>query len=213
MDYNYNYIVIEGNIGAGKTSLVTRIGEELKAKIILERFADNPFLPKFYSDPERYSFPVELSFLADRYHQLKEELSTRNIFSSLIIADYYFSKSLIFASNTLKEDEYNLYRQIYNIIHRHFPLPDLYVYLHLPVDRLLNNIRRRGREYEQTITEEYLIRLQIKYFEYFKVQKDMKILIIDIANIDFVNNPEDYLILRNYILNVKHLMGINRIIL
>ena len=209
----YNYFVIEGNIGAGKTSLVTRLGEELKAKIILERFADNPFLPKFYSDPDRYSFPVELSFLADRYHQLKEELSTRNIFSSLIIADYYFSKSLIFASNTLKQDEYNLYRQIYNIIHRHFPLPDLYIYLHLPVDRLLSHIRKRDRDYEQTITAEYLMKLQTKYFEYFKVQRDMKILIIDISNIDFVNNLNDYLIIRDYILNEKHLAGINRIIL
>ena len=210
---DFNYIVIEGNIGAGKTSLVKLLGGELKAKIILERFAENPFLPKFYYDPERYSFPVELSFLADRYHQLKDELSNRNIFSSLLIADYYFSKSLIFASNTLKTDEYNLYRQIYNIIHRHFPLPDLYVYLHLPVDRLLANIRRRGRDYEQKITEEYLIKVQMKYFEYFKVQKDQKILIIDISNIDFVNNSEDYCNIRDYILKGKHLIGINRIIL
>jgi deoxyadenosine/deoxycytidine kinase len=210
---DYNYIAVEGNIGAGKTSLVKLLGEELKAKIILERFAENPFLSKFYSDPERYSFPVELSFLADRYYQLKAELSTRNIFSSVLIADYYFSKSLIFASNTLKPDEYNLYRQIYNIIHRHFPLPDLYVYLHVPVDRLLKHIRKRGRDFEQSITEEYLIKLQMKYFEHLKVQKDLKILLIDISNIDFVNNSDDYCKIRDYIIKGEHLTGINRIIL
>jgi deoxyguanosine kinase len=210
---DYNYIVIEGNIGVGKTSLATRIADELKAKLILERFAENPFLPKFYSDPERYSFSVELSFLADRYHQLKKELSTRNIFSPVIIADYYFSKSLIFASITLKEDEYNLYRQIYNIIHRHFPSPDLYVYLHLPVEKLLSQIRKRGRVFEQTITADYLNKLQKGYFDYFNVQRDMKIIIIDISNIDFVNNHNDYQRISNYIVDGKHLKGINRIIL
>ena len=210
---DYNYIVIEGNIGAGKTSLVTRLADELNAKLILERFGDNPFLPKFYNDPERYSFPVELSFLADRYYQLKEELSTRNIFSPVILADYYFSKSLIFAGINLKQDEYNLYRQIYNIIHRHFPVPDLYSYLHLPVDKLMGHIRKRGRDYEQTISLDYLIKLQRGYFEYFKAQNDMIILIIDISNIDFVNNHSDYQKISDYIVNGKHLKGINRLIL
>ena len=144
-----NYIVIEGNIGAGKTSLAKRISGDFNGKLILERFADNPFLPKFYKDPERYSFPLELSFLADRYNQLKRELSDRDLFKSFTIADYYFMKSLIFARATLSDDEYNLYRQIFEIIYSTLPKPDLFVYLHVDPDNLLMNIKKRGRDYEQ----------------------------------------------------------------
>ena len=142
----YNYIAIEGNIGAGKTSLATKISEQFGAKLLLERFADNPFLPKFYANPTRYSFPLELSFLADRYQQLKEELGSIDMFSPFTIADYYFMKSLVFASSTLEEDEYNLYRQIFHIIHSSLPKPDLYVYLHVPPEKLLSNIASRGRK-------------------------------------------------------------------
>jgi len=209
----YSYIVIEGNIGAGKTTLVKKLGEEIKARIILERFAENPFLPKFYLEPDRFSFPVELSFLADRYHQLKEELSNRDIFSSVILADYYFSKSLIFASITLKDDEYMLYRQLYNIIHQHLPVPDLYVYLHLPVEKLLSNIKKRGRNYESTIEESYLLKLQNGYFEYMKTKSDMRILIIDGSNINYINNQDDYIKTKNSILNTQYPMGINRLII
>jgi len=210
---DYNYIVIEGNIGAGKTSLVKKLGEDFKAKLILERYAENPFLPKFYHEPDRYSFPVELSFLADRYHQLKEELSNRNIFSSLILADYYFAKSLIFARITLKDDEYNLYRQLYDIIHQHLPIPDLYVYLHLPVEKLKTNIKKRGRDYELKIDDEYLTSLQNGYFDYLKSQKNMKILLIDESNINYVNNENDYMKIKNSIFNTQYNEGINRIIL
>jgi len=209
----YNYIVIEGNIGAGKTSLVKKLGEDYKARIILERYAENPFLPKFYLEPERFSFPVELSFLADRYKQLKEELSNRDIFSSLIIADYYFAKSLIFARITLKDDEYKLYRQLYDIIHQHLPLPDLYVYLHLPVSRLKENIKSRGRDYELNIDESYLLQLQNGYFEYLKTKLNMSILIIDGSNINYINNQDDYIKIRNSIFNVRHSTGINRVII
>lgn len=209
----YNYIVIEGNIGAGKTSLVKKLGGEFKAKLILERFAENPFLPKFYNEPDRYSFPVELSFLADRYQQLKEELSNRNIFSSLILADYYFSKSLIFARITLKDDEYNLYRQLYDIIHQHLPVPDLYVYLHVPLEKLKSNIKIRGRDYEVNIEDSYLLKLQSGYFDYLKTQTGMRILIIDGSNINYINNEEDYVKIKNSIFNSAYSVGINRIIL
>ena len=156
MEISYNYVVIEGNIGAGKTTLATRISEQFNARLILERFADNPFLPKFYDDPEKYSFPLELSFLASRYKQLKEELVPQDLFKSFTVADYYFMKSLVFASSTLKGDEYNLYRQIYHIIYSSLPKPDIYVYLHLTTENLLRNIKKRGRNYEKTITAEYL---------------------------------------------------------
>ncbi len=209
----YNYIVIEGNIGAGKTSLVKKIAADVNAGIILERFDENPFLPKFYEDPERFSFPVELSFLADRYHQLKEELSNRQIFSSLLIADYYFSKSLIFARNTLKDDEYNLYRQLYDIIHQHLPIPDLYVYLHVPIEKLLENIKKRGRDYEQNIDESYLLQIQNGYFDYIKSKENFKILLIDGTNINYINSEQDYTRVKNCIFNKHYPIGISRVIL
>lgn len=209
----YNYIVIEGNIGAGKTSLVKKIAADINAGMILERFAENPFLPKFYEDKERYSFPVELSFLADRYQQLKEELSNRQLFSSLLIADYYFSKSLIFARNTLKDDEYNLYRQLYDIIHQHLPIPDLYVYLHVPIEKLMKNIKKRGREYEQNIEESYLLQIQNGYFDYIKSKENFKILLIDGSNINYINSEDDYIRVKNCIFNHQYPTGISRVIL
>ncbi len=209
----YKYIVIEGNIGAGKTSLVTRMAEDLKAKLILERFEDNPFLPRFYENPDRYSLTLELSFLIDRYHHLKQELCDRDIFSLIIISDYYFSKSLIFAKITLKEDEFNLFSQLYNIMHQYLPIPDLYVYLFQPVNKLRSNILKRGREYEKKISLEYLEQIQKGYFEYFKEQTNMKIVIIDLSSIDYVGIYDDYLKILNCILKKKFSQGINRIIL
>ena len=206
-----NYLVIEGNIGAGKTSLVSMLCGEMNAKGVYEKFEENPFLPRFYADPERYSFPLELSFLADRYKQHKEELTNRDIFSPLFIADYYFSKSLIFAGITLAEDEYRLYRQLYTIIHQNLPKPDLYVYLHSSVGKLLENIHTRGREYEKSIRIDYLLKLQKGYFDYMKSTPDMKILIIDIENSDFVNNKEDYVSLKNYIFEKRYKNGITRL--
>jgi deoxyadenosine/deoxycytidine kinase len=165
MKVNYNYIVIEGNIGAGKTTLAGKIAEEFNARLILEHFADNPFLPKFYADPEKYSFPLELSFLASRYRQLKEELEPRDLFSSFTVADYYFAKSLIFAASTLKGDEYNLYRQIFYIIYSSLPKPDIFVYLHLNTGRLLDKMKK-GEIYEMTINGEYLKSILECYFSF-----------------------------------------------
>jgi deoxyadenosine/deoxycytidine kinase len=206
------YLVIEGNIGAGKTSLCNKIAQQHNAKLILEQFADNPFLPKFYKNPDRYSFPLELSFLADRYNQLKKNLDNFDLFSDLVVADYFFMKSLIFSSSTLQQDEYRLYRQLFDIIYSSLPKPDLYVYLHKTVDNLINNIKLRGREYEQNISFEYLKSIENGYFTFFKQQKDLKILIIDTNNIDFVNNDKDYRMLVNTIFDENYDKGINRIV-
>jgi deoxyadenosine/deoxycytidine kinase len=192
MEVKYNYVVIEGNIGAGKTTLAGRIADDFNARLILEHFADNPFLPKFYNDPEKYSFPLELSFLASRYRQLKDELVAQDLFKSFTVADYYFMKSLVFASSTLSGDEFNLYRQIFYIIYGSLPKPDIYVYLHLNPDRLLKNIEKRGRSYEQGITREYLQTIQDSYFAFFKQNPENRYLIIDINEIDFVNNESHY---------------------
>ena len=154
------FLVIEGNIGAGKTTLSQKVAEDFNAKLILEQFADNPFLPKFYEDQDRYSFPLELSFLADRYSQIKKQVLNLDLFHSFLVADYYFAKSSIFAQNTLKDDEYRLFRQIFNIIFETMPKPDLYVYLHANTPKLLDNISKRGRNYEQRIEPAYLEKIQ-----------------------------------------------------
>ncbi len=208
-----DFIVIEGNIGAGKSSLTNLIGKEYNAQIILERFADNPFLPKFYSDKERFSFPLELSFLADRYNQLKDEITSRDLFSAFTIADYYFMKSLIFSKSTLSKDEYGLYRQLFDIIYQSVPKPDLYVYLHVNVEKLLWNIQMRGRDYEQQISGDYLQSIQDGYFDFFKKQSDQRFLIIDTNYIDFVNNKEDYQRISELILSRNYPKGITREIL
>ncbi len=205
----YNYIVIEGNIGAGKTTLASMIAKEYNAKLILERFADNPFLPKFYDDPSRYSFPLELSFLADRYRQLKEEIVEQDLFRSFTVADYYFMKSLVFSSKTLEQDEFSLYRQIFYIIYSSLPKPDLYVYLHVPPERLLKNIALRGREYEKTITADYLTGIQESYFNFFRQNPENRYLVLDVSNIDFVASHEDYERIRDTIFTSPVAQGIN----
>jgi deoxyadenosine/deoxycytidine kinase len=213
MRIKYNYVVIEGNIGAGKTTLATRISQQFNARLILERFTDNPFLPKFYSDPAKYSFPLELSFLADRYKQLKEELVVQDLFKSFTIADYYFMKSLVFAASTLTGDEYNLYRQIFYIIYGSLPRPDIYIYLHLSPDKLLRNIEKRGRSYETSITADYLRKIQDNYFAFFRQNPENKYLIIDINDLDFVENEAHYSRVVEAIFYNDYPHGLNKIIL
>ena len=207
------FLVIEGNIGAGKTTLSKKFAEEYNAKLVLEQFADNPFLPKFYNDQERYSFPLELSFLADRYSQIKKQVLNLDLFHSFLVADYYFAKSAIFAQNTLKDDEYHLFRQIFDIVFESMPKPDLYVYLHADTNQLLNNIEKRGRNYEQNIEPDYLDKIQKGYFHFLKQTSTFPILIIDINNIDFVNNPDHYQLLKDAVFNSDYKLGINRLIL
>jgi 2-amino-4-hydroxy-6-hydroxymethyldihydropteridine diphosphokinase len=192
-----NYIAIEGNIGAGKTTLATKIAEDCNGKPILERFADNPFLPKFYKDQNRYAFPLEMSFLADRYQQLSDDLAQFDLFKDFIVADYHIFKSQIFAKVTLQEDEFRLYKTMFDIMYKEMPKPDLYVYLYQNTDRLLANIKKRGRSYEQDIPTNYLEKINQGYLEYIKSQTDINALIIDISELDFVKNQEDYI----YILN------------
>jgi deoxyadenosine/deoxycytidine kinase len=213
MKIQYNYVVIEGNIGAGKTTLAERIAEQFNGRLILEHFADNPFLPKFYGDPDKYSFPLELSFLASRYKQLKEELVSQDLFKAFTVADYYFMKSLVFASSTLSGDEYNLYRQIFYIIYGSLPKPDIYVYLHLNPERLLQNIEKRGRKYEKHITKEYLSQIQESYFSFFRQNPDNKYLVIDINNIDFVADNEHYTKVIDKIFFNNYDKGLNKVIL
>ena len=208
-----NYLVIEGNIGAGKTTLAQMISKKYRAKLVLEQFADNPFLPKFYENQEQYSFPLEMAFLAERYNQLNRELSHFDLFSNFTISDYYFMKSLIFAQNTLQPDEYNLYRQFFTIIYDKMPKPDLYVYLHKDVGLLLKNIALRGRSYEANISKEYLEKIAQGYFSYFRQQNDLPILVIDTNGIDFINRPGDFEKIDIAIFEKQYEKGINRILL
>ena len=188
----FNYIAFEGNIGAGKTTLVTKIAEDFNAKTVLERFADNPFLPKFYEDQNRYAFPLEMSFLADRYKQLSDDLAQFDLFKDFIVADYHIFKSLIFAKVTLQEDEFRLYKTMFDIVYREMPKPDLYVYLYQNTERLLENIKKRGRSYEQNIPADYLDKINGGYLDYIKSQTNLNVLIIDVSDKDFVKNQEDY---------------------
>ena len=197
----YNYIAIEGNIGAGKTSLATKIADDFNAKLILERLKDNPFLPKFYDDAARYAFPLEMSFLADRYQQLVDDTTQLDLFKECVVADYDVNKSLIFAGITLPEEEYTLYKKLFQMMHKDLPKPDLYIYLYQNTERLLQNIKNRGREYEQSIQGEYLQKLNAGYLEFIKNQHSDNIRMIDISERDFVKNRSDYLSVLNEILN------------
>lgn len=189
----FKYIAIEGNIGAGKTSLAKKISIDFNSKLILERFADNPFLPKFYEDPDRYAFTLEMSFLAERYQQITDDLSQLNIFNDSIVSDYDIFKSLIFSKITLSEDEFALYRKLFFSMYKDILKPDLYIYLNQNIDRLKENIKKRGRDYEQNIDSKYLKSINSGYLDFHKTQTDLNIKIIDINNMDFVNNRIDYL--------------------
>ena len=189
---HHMHIAIAGNIGAGKTTLANMIAEDFNAKIILERFADNPFLPKFYEDNERYAFPLEMSFLADRYQQLSDDLAQFDLFKNFIVSDYYIFKSLIFAQVTLQKEEYFLYRKMFDIMYKEISKPDLYIYLYQNTPRLIENIKTRGRDYEQKIAPEYLDKIHKGYTTFIKTEENLNTLIIDVSDKDFVNNPEDY---------------------
>jgi len=210
MSIPYNYIAIEGNIGAGKTTLATRMSQQFNSRLILEQFEDNSFLPKFYDDPSRYAFPLELSFLADRFQQLKNQLAVQDMFHPITIADYFILKSLIFAKKTLNSEEFSLYSRLFTIIENVLPKPDLLVYLYLDISRLQSNIRMRGRVYEQKIEDEYLQRIQEGYLDYIKQQQGLRVLLIDTNKLDFVAHREDYDLLIDLITR-DYPIGIHRI--
>ncbi|MBR4918320.1 MAG: deoxynucleoside kinase [Bacteroidales bacterium] len=206
----YNYIVVEGCIGAGKTTLTKMLAQDYNAELVLERFADNPFLPKFYKDPLHYSFPVEMTFLMDRYQQLKSLLSARDLFTDFVIGDYFIDKCIIFSKNNLLTDEYNLYKNVFDTISSFLPKPELILYLYNDAEHLLQNIAARGREYEKDITAEYLNNIQDSYISYFKQHATIPILLLETAKLDFVKNAEDYERIKR-ILEVRYEAGIHRI--
>lgn len=183
----YNFITIEGNIGAGKTTLSRLLSNHFNARLILEEFADNPFLPKFYENKEQYAFPLELFFMAERYKQLKEFLQAKDLFQQITISDYLFTKSLLFARVNLPDDEFLLYQKLFDIINPHLIKPDLLIYLHAPIDRLKQNIKKRNRSYEQAIDPDYLLSLEETYIQYIK-QHSLKTLFVNVENADFLGN-------------------------
>lgn len=191
-ELKYKYVAVEGNIGTGKTSLCHQVARQTNAQLVLEEFAENPFLTQFYANPQRYAFSVELFFLTERHKQMQEAFGQRSLFQESIISDYCIPKTLIFAKNTLSDDEFNLFNRLYKTLFTQFPKPSLLVYLHRTVDELLENIRHRGRDYEKNITPEYLLQIQNAYFEYFKGITSFPVLLIDVQGIDFVSKKEDF---------------------
>lgn len=186
---NYHYITIEGNIGAGKTTLAHLLAKQYNARLVLEEFADNPFLPKFYENPGQFAFPLELFFMAERYKQLKELIHTKDLFHSVTISDYLFTKCLLFAKVNLPEEEFHLYQRLFEIIHQQMIQPEILIYLHAPVQKLQKNIRKRNRSYEQKIPDEYLFSIQETYTHYIK-QHNIKTLYVDASNADFLGNEK-----------------------
>jgi deoxyguanosine kinase len=186
---NYHFITIEGNIGAGKTTLAHLLSKHYNARLILEEFADNPFLAKFYENPKQYAFPLELFFMAERFKQQKEFLQQKDMFQSVTIADYLFTKCLLFAKVTLSEDEFRLYQRLFEIIHQQLIQPEIVIYLHAPVNKLQANIKKRNRSYEQNIPDDYLFNIQETYTHYIR-QHNIKTLFVDASNADFVHNEK-----------------------
>lgn len=185
---DYHFITIEGNIGAGKTTLAHLLSKQLDARLVLEEFADNPFLPKFYENPKQYAFPLELFFMAERYKQLKDMISSRDLFNTITVSDYLFTKCLLFARVNLPEEEYRLYQRLFEIIHAQIIQPDILIYLHAPVSKLQQNIRKRNRSYEQSIPDEYLYNIQETYHTYIR-HHNVPTLLVDVSKADFLNNP------------------------
>lgn len=186
---DYHFITIEGNIGAGKTTLSHLLARHFNARLVLEEFADNPFLPKFYENPKQFAFPLELFFMAERFKQLKDLIQQKDLFQNITISDYLFTKCLLFAKVNLPEDEFRLYQRLFEIIHQQLIQPDLLIYLHSPVQKLQKNIKKRNRAYEQNIPDEYLFNIQQTYTHYIK-DHNIKTLFIDASNADFLGNEK-----------------------
>lgn len=208
----YSFIAIEGNIGAGKTTLASMLGQQFNCRLILEQFTDNPFLPYFYLDAERYAFPLELFFMTERYKQLQLMLPQQELFSDLTVSDYFFLKTLLFARNNLQDEEFRMFQKLFTVLSAAFPKPEIILYLHRSVDNLLENIHARGRSYELSITRKYLQDIQNAYFEYFKMETTIPIVILDVDRIDFQNDANAY----NEIINCLksgYLPGMHQLIL
>ncbi|MEM0992420.1 MAG: deoxynucleoside kinase [Bacteroidota bacterium] len=210
MNTEYRYIAIEGNIGAGKTTLCNMLEADYNCEIVLEQFTDNPFLPPFYENPERYAFPVELFFMTERHKQLQEHFASPNLFQQTTVSDYFFVKTLLFAQNNLQAEEFRLFQRLFHVLNATFPKPDLLVYLHRSVDDLLANIKQRGRVFEQQISGEYLEEIQGAYFNYLKSITDIPVLILYVDGIKFWNDSTHYQMIvdcisQTYLPRVHHL--------
>jgi deoxyadenosine/deoxycytidine kinase len=186
---NYHFITIEGNIGAGKTTLAHLLSKHFNARLILEEFADNPFLPKFYENPGQFAFPLELFFMAERFKQLKDLLQQKDLFQTITVSDYLFTKCLLFAKVNLPEDEFRLYQRLFDILQQQVIMPEILIYLHAPVSKLQDNIRKRNRSYEQKIPDDYLFNIQQTYTHYIK-QHNIKTIFVDASNADFLGNEK-----------------------
>jgi len=208
--FPYRFITIEGNIGTGKTTICKLLAKDYNLKLVLESFADNPFLPFFYENAERYGFPVELFFMTERHKQLQENVLQSDLFQDTVVADYFFLKTVLFAKNNLTENEFRLFQRLFNILNDTFPKPDLLIYMHRPVDILLKNIKARNRSYEQAIDAKYLVSLQNAYFEYFKMERDIPVLILDLQETYFTPGSTAYRQLTN-LMEIKHPPGMQYI--
>ena len=206
----YEFICIEGNIGTGKTSLVDLLSSEFGGRKLLEQFENNPFLPLFYSDPERYAFTVELFFMTERYKQMQNHLTNSDLFNRYVFSDFSFIKTLLFARKNLGEEEYKLFQMLFSVMNKSFPKPDLLVYLHRDTNYLLSNIRERNRSFEKTISHEYLKTIQDSYFEYLRNITSFPVLILDLKDMDFVNNTNHYETLK-FLISKKYNPGVHRI--
>ena len=205
----YKFVVIEGNIGAGKTTLATMLAKDYNARLVLENFKENPFLPKFYKDPEKHAFPLELFFMAERYHQLKKQ-KEQDLFQPFAIADYFFVKSKLFAQNNLQKDEQQLFNSLFNIMSSSLPKPDLLVYLYADVSRLQLNIKKRGRSFEQKITNGYLQNIQDRYLDYLRKQTYFPVLLLDISNVDFKEDTKVYEAI-SILLDKTYTLGVHQV--
>jgi deoxyguanosine kinase len=208
-EFAHRFLSIEGNIGAGKTTLCQKMSEDFGCTLILEQFTDNPFLPYFYQNPERFAFQVELFFMTERHKQLQDAFSKQDIFNPNFISDYFFIKTLLFARNNLKDEEYRLFQRLFNVLNNTFPKPELLVYLHRSPEILIDNIQKRGRTYETGITLEYLTNIQKAYFDFFRSTFDIPILIIDLQDTDFVEDTNAYQVIVEA-LNQKYINGIHQ---
>jgi len=206
---HYKFVVIEGNIGVGKTTLSGMLAKEYNARLILEKFEENPFLPKFYKDPEKHAFPLELFFMAERYHQLKKE-KEQDLFQPITIADYFFMKSKLFAQNNLQKDEHQLFNSLFEIMLSSLSNPDLLVYLYADVSRLQQNIKKRGRVFEQEITNEYLQNIQDRYLDYLRKQTHFPVLLLDVSNVDFKEDEKVYFRIKE-LLKTPYKIGVHQV--
>lgn len=185
----YKFITVEGNIGAGKTTLANLLSSKLNARLVLEEFADNPFLAKFYENPAQYAFSVELFFMAERFKQLKDLLGQQDLFQTITVSDYLFTKCLLFAKVNLPNDEFRLFQRLFEMMQPQLIQPDILIYLHAPVNKLQENIKKRNRPYELNIKDDYLFEIQQTYTHYIK-QHALCTLFVDASNVDFINNEK-----------------------